>query len=372
MNTLAVATDRRVQCAMQIDTPIRLGDLTRAQLQVELKEHRSRAFMRWHSCYYEVGNPDGASRLFLDRYGDSWGATEVKASLMTLECKAGVVPGTTTDSAFAKPLVGIRALREGFADVARSESLLGRLPGVRVAAFNTKIPIQTTAASYAWVGEGIAMPVSALAYGDGGTLDVRKSGVIVAVTEELVKMAVPGADVAMRDDLVEGLRLYQDKALLDPASTAIAGIRPASITNGLTPVATSASFQADVQKLIDTFFAARPGARRSTVRLIANGQRAYQLATLYPNGAPIEVVDSEAAGNNLIILDTRALFVADGGIDLDVSRESSLQMNTTPDNPVTASTVQVSLWQHNMVGYKVRRMINWYAQPNSVQYMVTT
>jgi hypothetical protein len=34
-------------------------------------------------------------------------------------------------------------------------------------------------------------------------------------------------------------------------------------------------------------------------------------------------------------------------------------METTPDSPVTASTVTVNLWQHNMVAIRAERFINW-------------
>jgi hypothetical protein len=49
----------------------------------------------------------------------------------------------------------------------------------------------------------------------------------------------------------------------------------------------------------------------------------------------------------------------DGGVNIDVSREASVQMDSAPDNPPTASTVLVSFWQNNLVGIRAERFINW-------------
>jgi hypothetical protein len=63
--------------------------------------------------------------------------------------------------------------------------------------------------------------------------------------------------------------------------------------------------------------------------------------------------------------------VADeGGIDLSMSTEASLQMDNEPDNPSTASTVMVSLWQRNLVGFRAERTINWARRRTSaVSYL---
>ena len=41
----------------------------------------------------------------------------------------------------------------------------------------------------------------------------------------------------------------------------------------------------------------------------------------------------------------------------------------TTTNPRTAATVMRSLWQHNEVGYKVERFVNWQAVTGSVRYL---
>ena len=57
----------------------------------------------------------------------------------------------------------------------------------------------------------------------------------------------------------------------------------------------------------------------------------------------------------------------DGGIDVSMSREASLQMDTAPTNAISdggspeapVATSLVSLWQTNSVGVRAERFINW-------------
>ena len=44
---------------------------------------------------------------------------------------------------------------------------------------------------------------------------------------------------------------------------------------------------------------------------------------------------------------------------IDASDQASVQMDTAPDSPPTASTALVSLWQMNFVGLRAERWINW-------------
>jgi hypothetical protein len=60
----------------------------------------------------------------------------------------------------------------------------------------------------------------------------------------------------------------------------------------------------------------------------------------------------------------------EGGFNISVSREASLQMDSAPDNPTTATTVLVSLWQRNLVGFLAERTINWARRrTGSVAYL---
>jgi hypothetical protein len=67
------------------------------------------------------------------------------------------------------------------------------------------------------------------------------------------------------------------------------------------------------------------------------------------------------------------LMADEGGIEIDVSREASVQMDSAPMNPPDATVVHTSLWQNNLVGLRADRIINWKrARAGSVQYTVQT
>jgi len=67
------------------------------------------------------------------------------------------------------------------------------------------------------------------------------------------------------------------------------------------------------------------------------------------------------------------LFADDGGVNIDVSREATVEMNTVPTSPITASSVYVSLWQANLIGLRAERFINWKrARTTAVVYTTAT
>jgi hypothetical protein len=61
----------------------------------------------------------------------------------------------------------------------------------------------------------------------------------------------------------------------------------------------------------------------------------------------------------ILVLANEILLADDGTVTIDASREASLQMDSAPDSPPSATTVLVSLWQNNMIGIKAERFINW-------------
>jgi hypothetical protein len=354
-----------------VDMPLSLGDLTKTALAGELKERRSLAFARWLSCLSIAGSPEGASRRFLDRFPTAWGASEVEASLKTFELKSGVPPGTTTDPGWAQPLTGVRGLASGFAAIARSASLLGRLPGVRTVPFATRVPTESQGANFGWVSQGNAALVTQMSFGTGAVLDLLTATGIITFTREFLKLAIPGSDVALRDALVAAITEFTDRSMIDPSSTAIAGQRPGSITSTLTPIsAPGPDMAADMSALLQAFFQARPGASDAT-RLIASADNSRKIR-MANNGAGVgvDVVTTGAAGSTVVVLDGQALYVADDGIVIDSSGEASLQMDSAPDAPPTAATIQTSLWMSNLVAFKLDRRLNWTVAPNGAQYMV--
>ena len=75
----------------------------------------------------------------------------------------------------------------------------------------------------------------------------------------------------------------------------------------------------------------------------------------------------DSSGGNLVLLDASAVGVGVEGVRVARSEQATLQMSDTPDDPVSAATELVSLWQSNLVAFLVEVFANWkLAKPDAV------
>src|SRR5262249_42225700 len=153
---------------------------------------------------------------------------------------------------------------------------------------------------------------------------------------------------------------------VDPTKSAVSGVSPASITNGVSAQipsgTTGAALRSDMKTLLSTFLTANMQVTGCVVlmsqrlalqiSLMQNALGQYEYPNLTMNGGSawgLPVVTSEgvpstggspADGDPIILVSTPDILLADDGqVSIDVSREASLQMETAPDSPPTASTV---------------------------------
>jgi HK97 family phage major capsid protein len=181
----------------------------------------------------------------------------------------------------------------------------------------------------------------------------------------------------VRDSLRDALTATQDTAFFDPTNGGTPGVKPASITNGAAAIASPGtdadSIRLGVRALFQKFIEAdnppeagvwimsTTNALALSIMTNALGQREFPGITM--TGGTFEgmpVIASRYAGTNVALVNASDIYEADdGGVAVDMSREASLQMDDNPDNPSTASTVMVSLWQRNLVGLRAERTINW-------------
>lgn len=318
--------------------------------------------------------------------------------------KAAVAAGTTTDTAWAKPLVEYQNMASEFAELLRPATIIGRIPGLRNVPFNIKVPRQTGGSLAGWVGEGAPKPVSALAF-DQISLGVTKLAGIVVMTDELVRFSNPSAEAIVRQDLIDTIVQTMDRDFVDPSNSGTAGVKPASITNGVTPVVASGTdadaVRTDVQALMGKFVTVNmslSGAvwimtemQALALALMLNplGQREFPDIQINGDsggrffGLPVVLSENIPAnpgaggppvtgdGARIILAKASEIMLADDGETLlDASNQASLQMDSAPTNPPVAATVMVSLWQMNLVGIRAERFINWTKRrPGAVQYI---
>src|SRR5690606_26145611 len=142
--------------------------------------------------------------------------------------------------------------------------------------------------------------------------------------------------------------------------------------------------RADIKALFDAFIAANnaptsgvfimPATTALALSLMQNplGQAEFPGISMTGGtlfGLPVivsEYVPKDSSGAVVALVNGSAIYLGDdGGIAISMSTEASLQMDDSPDNPTTASTVLVSLWQRNLVGFRAERTINWARRRSS-------
>jgi HK97 family phage major capsid protein/HK97 family phage prohead protease len=291
---------------------------------------------------------------------------------VALWLKAAVAPGTTTDPAWAGVLAQAQNVTNEFVELLRPATILGKIPNLKKVPFNVSVPIQTLGGVYGWTGQGAPKKVTKLGFGTDKLVITKATGIIV-LTEELVRSSDPSAEAICRADMIAGIAQFLDSQFIDPTVAEVINVNPPSITNGTTAIASSGSALADIHALISALAAAN--VPLGGVTLIMSETNAFTLGMtrdaygnrVFPGmGATggtvdgINVVTSNTAGTNVIAVQPQfVLYADDGGVQIDLSREASLQMDDAPMNPADATTVFTSLWQNNLVGLRAERFINW-------------
>jgi HK97 family phage major capsid protein/HK97 family phage prohead protease len=299
--------------------------------------------------------------------------------------KTAVAPATTTDSAWAGPLIAYQVMASEFIELLRPATIIGRIPGLRRVPFNIQMPATVTGSSVGWVGEQAPKPVSAMSF-TTVTLRWAKAAGIIVLTDELVRFSNPAAETVVRSDLIAAMAQFLDRQFIDPTVAAVVNVSPASITNGvvaIVPTGTNeAALRADLKTLLSQVLSNNletasgvwimTQQQQLAISLMTNalGQASFaslQGANPTLMGYPIvasenvpPVGGSPADGYPIIFaLASEIMLADDGQTVIDASNQASLQMDTTPDSPPTGSTNLVSLWQMNMTGIKAERWINW-------------
>lgn len=360
--------------AVPVGTPLKLEDGGKSRSPVERITVRSNVdkgigFARYAMSILNCrGNRYEAEQYARQQWPDH---SELHAMF-----KTAVAAGTTTDSAWAGPLVSVTPLANEFIELLRPQTLIGRIGGLRRVPFNVSVPKATGGGAVSWVGQAKPKPVRALAFGTV-TLPFAKAAGIVVLTKELVKLSTPSAQETVRDTMIDTMRVFLDTQFIDPAVAISAGVSPASITNGVTGTAASgtgeADARADLRALVAVFAAANypiseltfilPESVAFTLATMVNalGQPAFPgLTVTGGNLLGIPAVTSNVVSAQIVLAHASSILYADDGqTEVDFSEQASVQMDDAPTDPLTSTQVMVSLWQANLVGLRFDRFATW-------------
>jgi HK97 family phage major capsid protein/HK97 family phage prohead protease len=298
--------------------------------------------------------------------------------------KAAVAAGTTTDPTWAGPLVQPQNLTSDFIEYLRPQTIVGKfgmgnIPSLQRVPFNIRITGQTSGATAAWVGQGVAKPVTKFDT-TATTLGFTKIATISVITDELARFSTPNAEALVRNELSRAVIERMDIDFIDPAKAAVAGVSPASILNGVTPITMTGSDAAAVRAalgdLLGAYLAANNNPTSAVIivpptlalewSMLTNALGQPEFPSLSMNGGTlmgIPVITSQYAligGNALFIMvNASDVFLADdGGVSVDASREASILMSDTPVADAATGTT-VSMWQNNMLALRAERFVNW-------------
>jgi HK97 family phage major capsid protein len=297
--------------------------------------------------------------------------------------KAAVAAGTTTDPTWAGPLVEYQTFAGDFREFLRPMTILGKfgqggIPALRSIPFNVKIHGASSGGAAGWVGAGQAKPVTSFGF-ETINHGWAKIASISVLTEELLRLSNPSADLLVRDLLAGALVERQDADFVDPAKAAVAGVSPASITNGVTAVAASGvdaeAVRADVKALMQKFIDAKVAP--TTGVWLMNPSMALALSMMYDalgraefvginmlggtfQGFPV-IVSEQIAATDISMVVASELYLSEDAIMLDASREASILMDMAPAmNSTTPTGAQmVSMFQANSVALRIEKFVNW-------------
>jgi len=307
----------------------------------------------------------------------------------TTVLKAAVAPANTYDTTWASPLVQLQYMASEFIDLVRAATILDKLAGgMRRVPFNIRVPLMSSGSTAYWVGEGSSKPMSSAAF-DTITMTFAKVAALVAFTNESLRFSNPSLEAMIRQDMVAAIAKKLDTDLLDSTKvvgTGSGGPSPASLTNGVTAVAATGTdadaARANIRTVLTTMAALDLDMTGGTWVMHVNQAIAFSL--MLNTLGQREFPDITAGGGTLagfrvitstnvpssggsptdgymiaFILPGEILLADDGNVTIDSSNQASLQFDSAPDSPISASTVYRSLWQENMTAVLAEREINW-------------
>jgi HK97 family phage major capsid protein len=272
--------------------------------------------------------------------------------------KAAATPSTLDTGAFAS----YAKISQGFVASLQNFGTFDRmLADMRAVPVQTgSIGAITTSATAYSLSEGSMKPVSRMSL-TGAQQTPLKAHCVVVISQELAKSTIGNATALIQNEMQNSVAVVTDGAFL--------GVLTSGLSAATSTGATAESVLADIAGLLQAVTTGQ-GSKLYfiTTSLIAkmlsvmgetstNGQRAFpEMGAMGGTlcGIPVLVSDAVTAGQ-LILVDAAQVAAGSGDVLLQELNEASVQLDTNPDSPPTASTNFISLWQNNLTAIVVER-----------------
>ncbi len=301
---------------------------------------------------------------------------DVAASVFLNKAATAAATGVPT---WAEEASGLRVINTELVESAANQTVLGALD-CRRAPLRTRV-ISAGGCASAWIGEGGAVPASALSL-DAETLAPRTLHAMIIITKELIATGGPRLEQWCTRELVSAIARETDAAFCDASNAGVSGVKPASVTSGAVTINatggldTSAGIEAlkgDLRKLLTSYTGDWDHAVLVAPTRLAVAAQLAGIPLLAPNSeSTIRVLTSggypsdggSPDTDSCFLLDTSSIVAGDGEVVLDSTDQGDLVLGNDPMSATgpTAANV-VSLWQSGAVALKARFTINWSQPP---------
>lgn len=360
---------------------------------IKLKEEPGLMFARHALCMYAAKNNVGiAAQLAEQHYGEKSPVAQVLKGLggrnVESVIKATVAAATTGDATWAGPLLAYNNYSQDFVEFLRPRTILGQfgagnIPAAKRIPFNVHIKGQTSGGMGYWVGQGAPKPVTKFDYNDV-YFGWFKVAAIAVATDEMIRFSDPAIEVLIRDGLAEAGAERMNVDFINPAFAGAANISPASILNGVTPIASSGTDADAVRADLLALQAAADDANNplNSMVYIMHPKTAAALGNMYNplgqrefngisrrggdvGGVPVITsgyVPFDSSGGIVAMVNAEDIWYADDGVaTVDMSNQASIQMldNPTNNSATGTATSVVSMYQTDSTAFRMHRFANW-------------
>lgn len=296
-----------------------------------------------------------------------------------IKAPADVAGGVSSDAAFAGRLVTPDNRYTGdFIEYLAGMTIYDRLP-LREVPANITIKGQDGIATANWVGEAAAIPPSAQSF-TTISLTPLKVAAISVLSNEIIRDSSPSAEMLVRDGLAQAIGQKIDQTFLGTANET-SGVLPAGILYNLSAGSsngtTADDVRADIMDLYAQFLTAKNASGlyvvttttlAKTISLMVNAMGVREFPEMNAMGGtllgdPCVAGDNVGSGDLILLKPSDIWKIGDLGIDVSISRDATLEMNTEPAmegaGPTTPTGKLVNMFQTEMTAFKVVRPINF-------------
>jgi hypothetical protein len=222
----------------------------------------------------------------------------------------------------------------------------------------TRIIAATSILTGAGLSESDVKRVGSLSL-SAAELEISKSAALIALTREVVEFGTDGVSAYLENELKAAVAVVTDTKFLSLITSGATSM-PSSGTNAI-------AMRLDLRALIQTinlgsasklFLISTPDivAAWATVGDSSGGPAFPNARVGGGDAAGVRIIASDGVTSGQIILaDASAIAASSEEMRVDSTGISSIQMDSSPDSPATASTSIVNLWTQNMVATKLER-----------------